>query len=199
MGCPIDWRGPWDLLQRRLRLRADEKGNQTRLREDLAQQLYPFGICRSRSCAFPSISVRPRKTVDQARSATGSPPLPNTIGMVAVRLLRRARAGAPGGDEQRLPGADQLSRERRQPIEVSFAKRYSIATFRPTTKPRRSKPSKNGPQRRFGLRRAGAEISDNRHDPCCAAALNGASATATTTLPRRSRRLMCISPLWSQL
>ena len=65
-------------------------------------------------------------------SLTGSSPTRKTIGMVVVAALA-ANAGVSGrGDHGDLP-PDQIGRQRRQPIELISAQRYSIATFSPST------------------------------------------------------------------
>src|SRR5215469_16272352 len=151
------------MLRRCLVLRTDEKGDQTGLREDLAQQFKPLRIYFGPE-AVPSgrVAARPAKAGDEAhlhRVEAGAEHDRDGIG----RLLRRPCLGYSRRDQHRRGKRDQLGRERRQTIEpplgVSVLDRNILADnearfFQPL--------QERGPVRCLGLRGAAAEIANNR-------------------------------------
>ena len=64
---------------------------------------------------------------------TGSLPIAKTIGMVEVADFAAKAAGVPlmGRDQGHLM-ADQIGRQRRQPVELACRPRYSNDTLRPS-------------------------------------------------------------------
>src|SRR6266446_9119346 len=123
-------------------------------------------------------------------SCTGSPPAVNTIGMVAVAFFAAPAAGDPvaTSDAAGSPISSAARDGRRSKLPSAY--RYSIATFRPTTKPCCSNPSRTPV-------RSGVSASAERllrypmtGRPGCAVAPNGASAAAPPISARSSRRFM---------
>ena len=99
----------------------------------LAQQLQPLGTSSAKK--LTPVRLPPGR----ARLATKTKldrvvGMAKTIGIVVVAALAAsAREGAAGCDDHRDLSANQIGRQRRQPIVVVPAQRYSIATFSPST------------------------------------------------------------------
>ena len=66
-------------------------------------------------------------------AATGSSPLKKTIGIVEVAFFAASAGGAAAGHDHVDLAADEVSGQCGQPIIVTLAQRYSIATFCPST------------------------------------------------------------------
>ena len=137
-------------------------------------------------------------------SLTGSPPVTKTIGTVVVAALA-ARAEGVLPTITATCRRSKVRHQSRQPIRLTSAERYSIATFWPSTKPVSFRPWRNAATRCGDVSRAIAL----RRNPttgiagCCARAASGHAAAAPpsvgqqfsssdgdchTPLPREVRR-----------
>ncbi len=152
-----------ELLRRRLVLRTDEKGNQTGLREDFAQQFQALrNYLGPEDVPSRRVASRPVEACDETqlhRVTAGGEHDRNGCG----RLLRRPCRGRPGRDQQRRRKRDQLGRERRQTIEASLGESVLDRNIPADDEARLFQSvQKPGPQRCFSFRGAAAEISDDR-------------------------------------
>ena len=74
---------------------------------------------RLRGSHAGDVAARPVEAGDKA-DLTGSPPTTNTIGIVVVAALAASAAALPPCDDHRHLAADQIGRQRRQSIVLTF-------------------------------------------------------------------------------
>ena len=152
-----------EMLRGRLVLRTDEKGNQTGLREDLAQQFQALRNYFALECVRSRrVAARPVEAGDEAQLHRVTADAEDDRDGCG-RLLRCSCLERPSRDQQCRRKSDEVGRERRQTIKASLAVSVLDRNTPADDKARLFQSlQKPGPQRGFGLCGAAGEISDRR-------------------------------------
>ena len=115
----------------RREVRVEEGTDQRDARHELTQQLNRFASMRLVIRVTPVTLPPGRLKLSTRPALTGSPPIPNTIGIEDVALLGRERRRVAANRSEHVdPAAHQIGRQVRQAIVLTVAPSgNSIATF----------------------------------------------------------------------